>query len=137
LCADVVLGILQELKPLIAEAHERYVEQQTRLAKRRQEIKSAPPGPPATFKAEQEKWSQRQERDVQSRGSVSRTEEEPWDLLKEMEGIKIVSGRPQVREPLVQRTKLEFQYPSVSQQRYILQCGANTVLTSYIPLHRL
>jgi hypothetical protein len=116
----VVLGILQELKPLINESHERYLELQARTAKRRQEIKSAPPAAPATFKSEQERWKQEgrpQNRESQNTNAKNGDKEEPWDLLKQMEGIKFVSGRPQVSDAPVQRTKLEFKYPTISQQQ--------------------
>jgi hypothetical protein len=114
----VVLGILQELKPLINESHERYLELQARAAKRRQEIKSAPPAAPATFKSEQERWKQEgRNRESQSTNAKNGDKEEPWDLLKQMEGIKFVSGRPQVDDAPVQRTKLEFKYPTISPQQ--------------------
>ena len=96
LCANVVLGVLQELKPLITAAHEEYVAQQARIAKRREEIKRGPPAPPATLQAAQARQSG----------------EEPWDLLKQMEGIKFVGGRPRVDVP-VNRTKIEFKYPAI------------------------
>ena len=101
------------------------MEQQVKAAKRRQEIKSAPPGPPASFKAEQDKWSQRQDRNGRSerdtKGISTQEKDEEWDLLKQMEGIKFVGGRPQVSQlpPEVPRTKLEWKYPSIS-QRYII-----------------
>jgi hypothetical protein len=110
--ADVVLEILQELKLLISEAHGKWVEQQARIAKRRQEIKSASPSPPATFLAEKEKLSRSAERDGQvaekRRSGQNGEWKEPWDLLKLMEGIKFVSGWPLVKDTLLQRTKLEF-----------------------------
>jgi hypothetical protein len=116
----VVLGILQELKPLITESHERHLQLQARAAKRRQEIKSAPPAAPATLKSEQERWKQEgrlQNRETQSTNAKNGEKEEPWDLLKQMEGIKFVSGRPQVNDAPIQRTKLEFKYPTISQQQ--------------------
>src|SRR6202011_1964493 len=122
--SNLVLGILAELKPVINESHGKYIEQQARLAKRREEIKKAEPGPPATFKVEQEKWKT-QEKEGRSptrdrkRASVSKEErEEPWDLLKQMEGIKFVGGRPQVQHVAsVPRTRMEFKYPTVQQQQ--------------------
>jgi hypothetical protein len=116
----VVLGILQELKPLINDSHERYLELQARAAKRRQEIKSAPPAPPATFKSEQERWKQtrpQSREEIQGKDAKDGEPEESWDLLKQMQGIKFVSGRPQVNDAPVQRTKLEFKYPTISQQQ--------------------
>lgn len=120
----MVLGILQELKPIINESHEKFVAQQIKLAKRRQEIKAAPPAPPASLKAEQDKYSQRQDRYGRTHtttktqeGSSQEAREEEWDLLKQMEGIKFVSGRPQVSQaPEIPRTKLEWKYPSISQR---------------------
>jgi len=119
LCSSVVLAILQELKPHITEAHERYRIQQERLAKiRSQQGKSAgPPAPPATFKAAQEKQLKFQEtrgNQVESR-ELNGVVREPWDLIKQMQGIKFVSGRPQVQEqsPPPPRTKMEFQYPAI------------------------
>jgi hypothetical protein len=119
LCSEVVLGILAELKPLINEAHEKYAEQQARLAKRRQQIKTGPPAPPATLKHERDKVERRKSqeppRDDDERNGVR---DEPWDLLKQMQGIKFVSGRPQVQEaPIPPRQRLEFKYPAVSQQQ--------------------
>jgi len=115
---------LGELKPLINEAHQKFLENQARLMKRRQEIRSASPAPPATLKAEKEKENNRQVQENQgnrdSQSTRNGVREEPWDLLKQMEGIKFVSGRPQVQETPVPRTRLEFRYPSVSQQRYLL-----------------
>ena len=117
----MVLGILQELKPLITEAHGKWVEQQARLVKRRQEIKSASPSPPATFRAEKEKLGRSSEREGPTadkrRSDQNDEREEPWDLLKQMEGIKFVSGRPQIKDAPVQRTRLEFKYPTVAQQK--------------------
>ena len=115
-----MLGILQELKPQITEAHERYRIQQERLSKiRSQQGKSAgPPAPPATFKAAQEKQLKFQETrgsQVEFREELNGAVQEPWDLLKQMQGIKFVSGRPQVQEqsPPPPRTKMEFQYPAI------------------------
>jgi len=113
------LGILAELKPLINEAHEKYVEQQARAAKRRQQIKTGPPAPPVTLKQEREKVERRKSqepaREDEERNGV---QDEPWDLLKQMQGIKFVSGRPQVQEtPIPPRQRSEFKYPSVSQQQ--------------------
>jgi hypothetical protein len=115
----VVLGILAELKPLINEAYDRFLEQQARAAKRRQQIRNASPAPPATLKAEREKQLRHQQESRQDRETDSRNgvKEEPWDLLKQMEGIKFVSGRPQVQEaPPVLRTRLEWTYPSIQRQ---------------------
>lgn len=121
LCSEVVLGILAELKPLINEAHEKYVEQQARAAKRRQQIKTGPPAPPATLKHEREKVERRKSQEPPPDDKDSNgVREEPWDLLKQMQGIKFVSGRPQIQETLVPpRQKLEFKYPSVSQQNQL------------------
>ena len=113
------MGILAELRPLINEAHEKYVEQQVRLAKIRQQIKTGQPAPPATLKDEREKVERRksQERPRDDENESNAAREEPWDLLKQMQGIKFVSGRPQVQEaPFPQRQRLEFKYPSVSLQ---------------------
>ena len=106
------------MKPIINESHEKYLEQQARIEKRRQKIKAAPPAPPATLKAEKEKQSHRQYQEVNRETHENGVPEEPWDLLKQMEGIKFVSGRPQVQETPVPRTRLEFKYPTVSHQQY-------------------
>jgi hypothetical protein len=83
-----VLGILSDLKTIINAAHEEHLEEEQR-------IRAGPPLPPATFKAEKEKQNL-----------------EPYDILKQMEGIKIVHGRVRLTEP-PPRTKLEFNYPLV------------------------
>jgi len=106
---------LAELKPLINEAHDRYTEQRARAAKRLQQIKSSPPRPPATFKAEQDK-EQSQVGFPQSRQQQAEREE-LWDLQKQIQGIKLVNGRPQVSDTPVARTKMEFNYPLLAQQR--------------------
>ena len=118
----MVLGILAELRPLINEAHEKFVEQQARAAKRRQQIKTGPPAPPATLKNEQEKVERRKSqeppRDEEDKNGAR---DEPWDLLKQMQGIKFVSGRPQVQDaPIPPRQRLEFKYPTVSQHQHQL-----------------
>jgi len=121
LCANVVLRILGDLKPLINDAHEKYIDQQTKLAKRRQQIRTSSPAPPATLKAEQEKQQVRRTsqefQQIRQHDSVNGAKEEPWDLLKQMEGIKFVSGRPQVQDAPVPRTRIEFRYPTVEQQQ--------------------
>jgi len=129
LCSSVVLGILQELKPHITEAHERYRIQQERLAKlRSQQAKSTgPPAPPATFKAAREKQLKFQEtrgNQAEFREDANGVVQEPWDLLKQMQGIKFVSGRAQVQEqpPPPPRTKMEFRYPAISPVRMYRAC---------------
>jgi hypothetical protein len=108
---------------LINEAHEKFLAQQARAAKRRQQIRSASPAPPATFKAEHNKQKQTYSQDTlrrdEQRDTVNRNgvREEPWDLLKQMEGIKFVSGRPQVQDTPIPIPRLEFKYPSVHQQQ--------------------
>ena len=80
-----------------------------------------PPAPPATLRAEQNKWQahpqyQQQPTSQLPQAKVDRQKEEPWDLLKQMEGIKIVSGRPRVNNIVpVQRTKMEFKYPTIQE----------------------
>lgn len=82
-------------------------------------MRTSSPGPPSTLKAEQEKLAQVQNRqDHQQRDSTRNgVVEEPWDLLKQMEGIKIVRGRPQVQETPPPSARLEFKYPTVIQQQ--------------------
>ena len=110
------------MKPIINQAHEKFLEERTRAANRRGQIRTAPPALPATFEAEREKQNQRQRQNkesIQERISDGRNEareDDTWDLLKQMEGIKFVRGRPQVQDTPVPRTRVEFNYPSILQQ---------------------
>jgi hypothetical protein len=124
------LKILGDLKPIINEGYEQYQEKQARISKRVQKIRKSPPAPPATFKAEQEKqkqvhlqsrWHHQDLQFQNDNEAMNRVNEEPWDLIKQMEAIKFVSGRPQVPEAPIQRTKIEFNYPAVILQPQQLQ----------------
>jgi hypothetical protein len=43
--------------------------------------------------------------------------DEQWDILRQIQGIRFVGGRPQVEEErpaFAPRTKMEFRYPAIT-----------------------
>ena len=101
----------------------KYLERKARAAKRRQEIKTAPPSVPATLSAVKEKQERKSQdtltvHDSQHDSNVNGVaEEHQWDLLKQMQAIKITRERPQVLEsPAPTRTRLAFNYPTIAKQ---------------------